>query len=289
MNTIEIYWSGIGVAYNGEHVRDGIRVISICATPVDDARSDIFAGYWISEETVSGPRVISMRGWPWQNSPCPKTSGSGNTRSTSTARPGDLRSGGIPRAASVGERVLSRTAGRGRTGYPWRLRVRSRRQHRSPTVPANRFWTLRELLSHARVSRVSPSRTSLTSLPVTRANFYYYFSDKTELFIELGTDTYRQALAVVEGFMEQGSPPNRETSRPGLPPTSSYLDRNGAFVIRSTEDVPPDRKFRAAVSRSHRRTAAALGQGIAKIASTPPDVDPVASGWWLWRCSSARG
>src|SRR6202046_3829437 len=45
--------------------------------------------------------------------------------------------------------------------------------------------------------------------PVTRANFYYYFADKTELFIELGTDTYRQALAVVEGFMEQGSPPNR--------------------------------------------------------------------------------
>ncbi|MGA9613133.1 MAG: Rieske 2Fe-2S domain-containing protein, partial [Mycobacterium sp.] len=34
MNTIEIYWSGIGVSYNGEHVRDGIRVISICATPV---------------------------------------------------------------------------------------------------------------------------------------------------------------------------------------------------------------------------------------------------------------
>src|SRR6202046_2360244 len=46
--------------------------------------------------------------------------------------------------------------------------------------------------------------------PVTRANFYYYFSDKTELFIELGTDTYRQALAVVEGFVQQGSLPDRE-------------------------------------------------------------------------------
>jgi AcrR family transcriptional regulator len=114
--------------------------------------------------------------------------------------------------------------------------------------------------------------------PVTRANFYYYFSDKTELFIELGTDTYRQALAVVEGFLEQGSPPNRADVESWVDSYFSYLDRNGAFVIRSVEDMPPDRKFRAAVSRSHRRTAAALGEGIAKVAPTPPDLDPVAMG-----------
>ncbi|MDM3973358.1 TetR/AcrR family transcriptional regulator [Mycobacterium marseillense] len=113
---------------------------------------------------------------------------------------------------------------------------------------------------------------------VTRANFYYYFSDKTELFIELGTDTYREALAVVEGFMEQGSPPSREDVESWVARYFDYLDRNGAFVIRSTADMPPDRKFRAAVARSHRRTAAALGEGIAKMAPTPPDLDPVASG-----------
>jgi AcrR family transcriptional regulator len=114
--------------------------------------------------------------------------------------------------------------------------------------------------------------------PVTRANFYYYFADKTELFIELGTDTYRQALAVVEGFIAQGSPPNRADIESWVDSYFSYLDRNGAFVIRSVEDMPPDRKFRAAVARSHRRTAAALGEGIAKIAPTPPDLDPVATG-----------
>jgi AcrR family transcriptional regulator len=114
--------------------------------------------------------------------------------------------------------------------------------------------------------------------PVTRANFYYYFSDKTELFVELGTDTYREALAVVEGFMEQGSPLNREDIEAWVAGYFDYLDRNGAFVIRSTEDMPPDRKFRAAVTRSHRRTATALGEGIAKLASTPPDLDPVATG-----------
>jgi phenylpropionate dioxygenase-like ring-hydroxylating dioxygenase large terminal subunit len=51
LNTIEIYWSGIGVSFNGEHTREGIRVISICPTPVDDERSDIFASYWISDDT----------------------------------------------------------------------------------------------------------------------------------------------------------------------------------------------------------------------------------------------
>ncbi|GAB4958290.1 hypothetical protein MAHJHV55_01610 [Mycobacterium avium subsp. hominissuis] len=114
--------------------------------------------------------------------------------------------------------------------------------------------------------------------PVTRANFYYYFSDKTELFIELGTDTYREALAVVEGFMEQESPSSREDVEAWVAGYFDYLDRNGAFVIRSTEDMPPDRKFRAAVVRSHRRTAAALGEGIAKMAPTPPDLDPLATG-----------
>ncbi|MFZ3305050.1 MAG: TetR/AcrR family transcriptional regulator, partial [Mycobacterium sp.] len=103
-------------------------------------------------------------------------------------------------------------------------------------------------------------------------------ADKTELFIELGTDTYRQALAVVEDFMEQGSPPNRADIKAWVASYFRYLDRNGAFVIRSAEDMPPDRKFRAAVSRSHRRTAAALGEGIAKVAPTPPDLDPVATG-----------
>ena len=61
MNTIEIYWSGIGVAFNGEHMRDGIRVISICATPVDDTTSDIFAGYWISDEESAGPGDYEAR------------------------------------------------------------------------------------------------------------------------------------------------------------------------------------------------------------------------------------
>jgi 3-ketosteroid 9alpha-monooxygenase subunit A len=47
-NTIEIHWSGIGVSFNGEQTADGVRVISICSTPVDETTSDIFSTYWVS-------------------------------------------------------------------------------------------------------------------------------------------------------------------------------------------------------------------------------------------------
>jgi len=113
---------------------------------------------------------------------------------------------------------------------------------------------------------------------VTRANFYYYFRDKTEVFVELGTATYLEALEVVESFSELGDRPARPAIRDWVIRYFSYLDRNGAFVIRSVEDAPNDPKFRAAVARSHRRTAASLGDRIAKIAATPPQADSFAVG-----------
>jgi AcrR family transcriptional regulator len=113
---------------------------------------------------------------------------------------------------------------------------------------------------------------------VTRANFYYYFRDKTELFIELGTATYHEALQVVESLSERGDTPRKDAVQSWVTRYFAYLDRNGAFVIRSAEDSPDDRKFRAARARSHRRTAAALGDRIAKLSATPPDAEPSAVG-----------
>lgn len=113
---------------------------------------------------------------------------------------------------------------------------------------------------------------------VTRAGFYYYFADKTELFIELGTETYRQVLGVVQELGDLGIPPSRAEVEGWVDRYFDYLDQNGAFVIRSTEDMPTDRKFRAAVARSHRRTATELGEAMAKMVPTGSDVDPSATG-----------
>ncbi len=113
---------------------------------------------------------------------------------------------------------------------------------------------------------------------VTRANFYYYYTDKTQVFIELGTATYLEVLAVVESFGEISSPATRADVEDWVEEYLRYLDRNGAFVIRSSEDAPTDRRFRAATARSHRRTAEALGYRIAKLAVTTPETNSHAMG-----------
>jgi phenylpropionate dioxygenase-like ring-hydroxylating dioxygenase large terminal subunit len=59
MNTIEILWSGLGVSVNVEHTRDGIRVISINTTPVDDGRTEIFATYWIDRDSGDHERRLA--------------------------------------------------------------------------------------------------------------------------------------------------------------------------------------------------------------------------------------
>jgi 3-ketosteroid 9alpha-monooxygenase subunit A len=46
-STIEIHWQGMGVSANTEYTRDGIRVIAINTTPVDDGCTELFASYWI--------------------------------------------------------------------------------------------------------------------------------------------------------------------------------------------------------------------------------------------------
>jgi AcrR family transcriptional regulator len=144
--------------------------------------------------------------------------------------------------------------------------------------------TRRSILDAARIAFARKGFSGVTIhditdlAQVTRANFYYYFRDKTELFIELGTATYREALQVVESFSELGDAPCKNAIHDWVTRYFAYLDRNGAFVIRSAEDSPDDRKFRAARARSHRRTAEALGDRIAKLSATPSDVESSAIG-----------
>src|SRR6202012_2681004 len=153
--------------------------------------------------------VISKTGWPRRNSLCRTTSGSGNTSSISKSRAWPLRrerafahcAGGraasIPNRRPQPSRVRMASDGSPRRGMPKSHRTRGSILNAARTAFARKGFsgvTIRDITDLA---------------PVTRASFYYYFSDKTELFIELGTDTYRQALAIVEGFVELASPPNR--------------------------------------------------------------------------------
>ena len=144
--------------------------------------------------------------------------------------------------------------------------------------------TREAILDSARIAFARKGFSGVTIRDITdlsginRASFYYYFPDKTELFIELGTTTYREALHVVKSFGDLDQPPTKPAIQGWVNNYFSYLDRNGAFVIRSADDAPQDPKFRAAVTRAHGRTATALGEGIAKLSVRPPEAEPVALG-----------
>jgi len=47
MNTLRLWFSGLGTSVNVEQTADGIRIITINTTPVDEDTTDIFAGYWV--------------------------------------------------------------------------------------------------------------------------------------------------------------------------------------------------------------------------------------------------
>lgn len=60
-NTIEILWLGVGLSYSAEQTADGIRVVGICPTPVNDTTTDIFATYWISQEGDVDARLAQAK------------------------------------------------------------------------------------------------------------------------------------------------------------------------------------------------------------------------------------
>jgi AcrR family transcriptional regulator len=99
-------------------------------------------------------------------------------------------------------------------------------------------------------------------LHVTRANFYYYFRDKQQLFIELGTETYRESLTVIRAFDTMTAQPTIDEVLQWVESYFGYLERNGAFVARSIGDSPDDPEFMATVARLHKRAARTLGEYI---------------------------
>jgi AcrR family transcriptional regulator len=104
------------------------------------------------------------------------------------------------------------------------------------------------------------SVTDITEgLHVRRANFYYYFRDKEQLFIELGTQTYREALTVIDAFDTMSDRPALAEVRRWVDTYFDYLNRNGAFVARALGDSPEDPTFRTTVARVHKRSARWLG------------------------------
>src|SRR5437588_247521 len=58
---VEICWHGLGLSFSCEDNGDGMQIISICPTPVDDFTSDVFATYWVSEDLDYDVRLAAAK------------------------------------------------------------------------------------------------------------------------------------------------------------------------------------------------------------------------------------
>ena len=125
LNTLEIYWSGIGVSFNGEHTRGGVRVISICATPVDETRSRHLRRL-LDQRRLSRFRAAACRG---QDGIAGRHQDMGAPDLYGPPRAGAIGSRRLRSAAVMGARLLPRAR---RTRW---LRTR-KRGRASPTAPA---------------------------------------------------------------------------------------------------------------------------------------------------------
>jgi 3-ketosteroid 9alpha-monooxygenase subunit A len=79
-NPVEICWHGIGLSFSCEDNGDGMQIVSICPTPVDDVTTDIFATYGCPRPSTTTTDCARPNGC------CPTTSTSGPTCDTSTVR-----------------------------------------------------------------------------------------------------------------------------------------------------------------------------------------------------------
>lgn len=112
---------------------------------------------------------------------------------------------------------------------------------------------------------------------ISRAGFYTYFKDKTEVFNVLGKTAYHDALAVIEKCGEAVQSTRAEAVAEWVGEYFDYMDRHGAFVTAAAHTAPDDDEFRR--SRNHMMTRAAwkLGQAICADGRHSPEVIGIAA------------
>ena len=58
---VEVCWYGIGLSLTCEDNGDGMQIVSVCPTPVDETTTDIFATYWVSEDLDYEDRLAAAK------------------------------------------------------------------------------------------------------------------------------------------------------------------------------------------------------------------------------------
>ncbi|MCT7657100.1 TetR/AcrR family transcriptional regulator [Mycobacterium deserti] len=112
---------------------------------------------------------------------------------------------------------------------------------------------------------------------ISRAGFYTYFKDKTEVFNVLGKTAYHDALAVIENCAAAVRSDRADAVTEWVREYFDYMDRHGAFVTAAAHTAPDNEEFRR--SRNHMMTRAAwkLGHAIRADGKHSPEVIGIAA------------
>jgi AcrR family transcriptional regulator len=95
---------------------------------------------------------------------------------------------------------------------------------------------------------------------ISRAGFYTYFADKQEVFLALGTTTYREITRAVTDLGRLPDPCSSEELRSWVLRYFEFMDAHGAFLLTSERAGPDDPELVETIHRLQMRHGRRLGK-----------------------------
>lgn len=112
---------------------------------------------------------------------------------------------------------------------------------------------------------------------LSRGALYTYFGSKFEVFLALGTSTYKRQVAVIMRFYDLPTPCDRADIEGWVRGYFDFMSDEGALMLSAGPDVPPEPWFRQQIVALTTRSAARLGHAIQQH-NGRTDVSPEALG-----------
>jgi TetR/AcrR family transcriptional regulator len=101
-----------------------------------------------------------------------------------------------------------------------------------------------------------------TACGISRAGFYSYFATKQDVFLALGTTTYRAITATMNGLGRLPRPCTHADLRGWVASYYAFMDRHGAFLLSSEQAGPDEPQLAARIRALQLRSARRLGREI---------------------------
>ncbi|HVU72899.1 MAG TPA: TetR/AcrR family transcriptional regulator [Mycobacteriales bacterium] len=97
---------------------------------------------------------------------------------------------------------------------------------------------------------------------ISRAGFYTYFATKQDVFVALGTTTYRAINATMRGLARLPDPCPWSDLRAWVSTYFAFLDEHGAFLLSAEQGGPEDPELARRIRELHLASARRLGREL---------------------------